>query len=482
MTYDIPLRDSGPVRTMTGSYPWKITKDYTTVVYITNISDREAGFVAQINHDGGERFVIDPRKLSPGETAVFDLAKIRDEQMTDNVQRRLPKATTIGQFKWAVHGVTDGKLLLIGRAEMVSRSERISTSYSCNDPCPPTYGGSIDPFLPPIVIVNSATTAVWEMAYYGNGYTSGPYTAGATWTVDNSSLATCSPTSGHSISVCGDNPGSGFLTAFIRMEESYGYDGRDCYDNYNQYEVSAGEGLDVLGRVDSMLPNKGLIATAVPVIIIGRGFGNSATVSAGSGITVTVNSSTDTEIHTTFDIDIGASAGNHAVSVTNSVGQNLAAGNFFVQVPTSLGLSIGSLRSHTGGSITGCNGAVIVTVAYGYSRLLTYTVKDQSGNTIAAAGMTATEQVYKVSSNPPNAGGDFTSSAPVGGNGTFCDIQALFHTTAPAPVSGEYIKAKQEITITLPGRADLVRRNCLNQQYNDVTITDVTSNPNATCQ
>src|SRR5215470_14292813 len=39
VNYDVPLRDSGPVRTMTGSYPWKTDDDFTTIVYITNISD-----------------------------------------------------------------------------------------------------------------------------------------------------------------------------------------------------------------------------------------------------------------------------------------------------------------------------------------------------------------------------------------------------------------------------------------------------------
>src|SRR5437868_14739447 len=43
--YDVPLRDSGPIRSMTGAYPWKISDDYKTVVYITNITDQEAEFV-----------------------------------------------------------------------------------------------------------------------------------------------------------------------------------------------------------------------------------------------------------------------------------------------------------------------------------------------------------------------------------------------------------------------------------------------------
>ena len=136
VNYDIPLRDSGLVRTMTGSYPWKISDDFTTVAYITNISDQQAEFIGQINFDGGH-FVIDPRKLAPGETAVFDLEKLRDDQVADNAGTRIPQGASLGQLKWAIYGVTNGKLLLIGRAEMVSRSKHISTSYSCNDPCPP---------------------------------------------------------------------------------------------------------------------------------------------------------------------------------------------------------------------------------------------------------------------------------------------------------------------------------------------------------
>lgn len=153
-----------------------------------------------------------------------------------------------------------------------------------------------------------------------------------------------------------------------------------------------------------------------------------------------------------------------------------------VQVPTSLSLSIGALQNHNGNSITDCGGNTVVSVAYGYSRNLTYTVLDQNNKAIKKAGMTATENVTKVASNPSNIGGNTQASAPTASNGTFCDVQAFFSTTSPAPPSGTYIKSKQVITITLNSNTYTVRINCLDQQYNDVTITDVTSTPNATCQ
>lgn len=157
INYDIPLRDSGLVRTMTGSYPWKISNDFTTVVYITNISDQDAQFVGEVNSHG-TKVALDPRKLRPGETAVFDMQQFRDQQTTDSSGNKLSRDVSQGQFKWSIFGVTDGKLLLIGRAEMVSRSQHISTSYSCNDPCPPYIYSWIDPLEPFLAVSESSNS------------------------------------------------------------------------------------------------------------------------------------------------------------------------------------------------------------------------------------------------------------------------------------------------------------------------------------
>jgi hypothetical protein len=181
--------------------------------------------------------LIDPRKLAPGETAVFDLGKIRADQTPDHAGDTVPHEVSIGQFKWAVHGVTNGKLLLIGRAEMVSRSQNISSSYSCNDPCPPNYQGDLNPFPPPIVIVSgTASSSAWETAYYDSGYSIGPYSVGADWSVDTSAIS-IDPSSAHTTTLTGDIPGDGCITADMGRQESYGYDGRDCYDNNNSYPV-----------------------------------------------------------------------------------------------------------------------------------------------------------------------------------------------------------------------------------------------------
>lgn len=225
--YDTPLRDSGPVRSMTGAYPWKVTKDFTTIVYITNISDQEAEFVTDIHYDGG-KLVIDPRKLQPGETAVLDLQKIRDEQIDDNKGRRMPKDKTIGQFAWAVRGTTGGKIVLIGRAEMVSRTRKISSSYSCPMDCGPTYEGWVN--APGLLDVSQSEAAdAWEQVSYNWGYTMGPYAVGASWSLDNA-IASLSPTSGHETDVTGTTPGDATLDGFIGWNEEYVWDGLECVD------------------------------------------------------------------------------------------------------------------------------------------------------------------------------------------------------------------------------------------------------------
>jgi len=93
MSYEVPLRDSGPVRSMTGAYPWRIAKGYRTIAYLTNITDQETEFIAEINYKGG-KFTLAPRKLQAGETAVFDLTKIRDGQM---------KWDEVNQWRLALH-------------------------------------------------------------------------------------------------------------------------------------------------------------------------------------------------------------------------------------------------------------------------------------------------------------------------------------------------------------------------------------------
>ncbi|HEX8846843.1 MAG TPA: IPT/TIG domain-containing protein [Pyrinomonadaceae bacterium] len=479
INYDTPLRDSGPVRTMTGSYPWKVTKDFTTIVYITNITDEEAEFLGEINYSGGH-FLLDARKLAPGETAVLDLREIREKQEENKEGQKMSKDFSQGQLKWAVRGDTKGKIVLIGRAEMVSRSQNISTSYSCNDPCPPSYSGDLNPFPPPVVFVNNtATVAAWETAYYNNGYnyyTMGPYAVGASWTLDNA-VGTLDPDGGHTTTLTGTSVGGATLDGFIATQSDYRWDGRDCYYS-GTYDERVDAPVAVGPHINSISPSRGPVGGTVHILIFGYGFDPNSTPTVSiSGYGVSVSDAfvlTDGSITATLFITPDASAGNHLVTVT-SHGIDSNSVNFFVQVPTSLETTIeGSPQTYNGGPVPGTN----IQVCYGYVKILTYTVLDQSTNPIRATG-TAMENVQVLRTNIGSQ--NLQVTAPVDSNGQFSDYVGLCFPSPPPPQPGEFTVARQTINILIGNLTYTVRTNCLNQQYNNTTITNVTSNP-ALCQ
>jgi hypothetical protein len=146
------------------------------------------------------------------------------------------------------------------------------------------------------------------------------------------------------------------------------------------------------------------------------------------------------------------------------------------QIPTSLTLQSGPYTTYNGqpyGSIPHF---------YGYSQTETYTVLDQNGKAITDSGMTANESVTVVSSNP--SGIVNTAPGPVDLNaaGQFYDYQSFGFTSPPPPQNGEYVKTKQVISISLAGVSYQVRINCIDAEYNSLTITDVTDNSAALCK
>jgi len=214
LTSDVPLRDSGRARNSTGSYPWRVDGDYTTVVSITNMGDQPEKFIVDVRYPGGSYF-LPARELAVGETAHFDLRQMLSEQKPDNKDVVLPKSVKGGQFHWSVFGGSGaGSPRLLGRSEVVSLSKKVSSSYSCPSCCPDSgpFGGintpgtvPIDGFLP--VGTNGEMTDC-------NGYTTnmgGIYMD--SWWVENSSMCSVNPTTGTSTEVHGYSVGETYLNA-----------------------------------------------------------------------------------------------------------------------------------------------------------------------------------------------------------------------------------------------------------------------------
>jgi hypothetical protein len=226
MTYDVPLRDIGAVRNSTGAYPWRLDQDLSTVVSITNVATAPSGVVVQINYAGGH-YLLDPRRVAAGETVIYDLRKIRDEQIPDRNGHTIPRSVKSGQFKWYIYGPGSGRL--IGRAEMLSSSEGISSSYSCpGGNCPPTFSYAfLDQDDIELTPFEGTTVTAYEIDcdYYGCYGPIQPWVTG--WDNSNPFSVGLSDQGTQAILV-GISGGSSEIHADISYER-WGWDGLNCY-------------------------------------------------------------------------------------------------------------------------------------------------------------------------------------------------------------------------------------------------------------
>ena len=138
--------------------------------------------------------------------------------------------------------------------------------------------------------------------------------------------------------------------------------------------------------------------------------------------------------------------------------------------------------TYNGTPLLDCNGAVqtnpLALTFFGYQECESYTVFDKGNppKQIVRAGIAFDEQMDIVATN--------MNSQHSQGNGNTNDKGILVDdlnlgTNVAPPQPGQYIVKKQ--TITLHSTGVTVRVNCLDYEATDVTVTDITSAPNAAC-
>jgi hypothetical protein len=206
VSFEIPLRDRGTLRTSAGSYPVRLDGDYTTIVSITNVTEEPAEFAGSIFYKQGT-YSIAQRSLSPGESAIFDIADLRNRQVPDGGGTKLPSDLTNAQFNWSMLNGRDTPRL-IGRSHLASPTRGISASFSCAECCPDS--GVYRSVAPPGLTLTidgfqNFTNSAQVVTCYGetqNLYESIP------WNEINSSVAYSSSTSNNNNRSFGVSPGS----------------------------------------------------------------------------------------------------------------------------------------------------------------------------------------------------------------------------------------------------------------------------------
>jgi hypothetical protein len=235
ITYDVPLRDSGKTRNLTGSYPWRVDKDYTTIVTITNVGEQPAKFHVDVRYPGGSYYLA-PRELAIGETASFDLREMQAAQRPDHKGNKFPTDVSSGQFHWSV-APTPGNPKLIGRAEVVSRSRRVSSSYSCPTCCPDSgpFGGWVPGGAQLYVDGFAARTSSGDYYdCYWHVTSGGTIWMSNAWTEDTA-VATIASFTGDDPNLYGAGAGDTYLVGEWG-QQYYDTDGMDCY--YRYYDAS----------------------------------------------------------------------------------------------------------------------------------------------------------------------------------------------------------------------------------------------------
>jgi hypothetical protein len=397
------------------------------------VGNQPARFQVELRYPGGP-YSIKQRELAVGEAASFDLRQIRDEQQPDRTGKTLPLTLDRGQFHWSIVA-TPGEARIIGRAEVVSHSGRVVSSYSCPVCCPDSgpvgsfdpnaYGLSVDGF-----VYTNAHGDYYDCYF---NYYAGSFGFSQMFTY-NTSIATV-------------NGGqlNGIAVGNTQVEGDYDYvewynDGMDCYQYYGN--GSANAQVAVKPRIDSITPSRGLIGNTSAVSIDGHGFGVNPSVSAGSGITVTVNFANSTSFHidASFAVSANASGGNHAVTVTvggNTSNSNM---NFYVQIPTRLRLDRldGQVVIDPGpGDIVDPFGQIKATNRCGAYRNVLYTLveQDQTGQPIIA-DIPVTEVLSNFQGTPglPQP----TPKTAVTLNGVFGDTQGISGQSPDCPPPFNY--------------------------------------------
>jgi hypothetical protein len=139
LTRSVPFKTLGDASLANGAYPWRIDGNFQSRVYITNVGTSVGKIAGTLRSENGPPFAVDTRPLQPGETAVYDIRQLRDDEVMDANGVKLRKDATVGQFDWT-SVFNDGTQRFIARNEVVDRATGVSASFSCPTcSCPASF-------------------------------------------------------------------------------------------------------------------------------------------------------------------------------------------------------------------------------------------------------------------------------------------------------------------------------------------------------
>jgi Big-like domain-containing protein len=189
---DVPLVSRSVRSGEGGNHPFRLDKEFRSIAYLTNITQKPTKVAVIIFHDGG-MYTPELMSVAAGATLAIDLLQLRDSQAKDIQGRALPIDLAQGQFFWHPH---QGEAL-VGRVVTFDVGIGTASNFSCPNCCQQEPSGLV--FIPAPVsglVGGYCQLTVNEYETYCGQYTVGPYnyTNSVSYSCNNMSVATVSST------------------------------------------------------------------------------------------------------------------------------------------------------------------------------------------------------------------------------------------------------------------------------------------------
>ena len=135
MVIDSRLANEGDGWAGSGAHPWHLDGETDSVLFLTNMGDKDAPIGFQMQANGVNYYPTD-LKLNGHETRAIDLRKLRDAQKPDFRGHKIPAAATDGSLLW----IRLDNVRVMGRLVVLQRHRGIASNYDCNRcSCPADY-------------------------------------------------------------------------------------------------------------------------------------------------------------------------------------------------------------------------------------------------------------------------------------------------------------------------------------------------------
>ncbi|MGA2629125.1 MAG: hypothetical protein ABSG54_02830 [Terriglobia bacterium] len=130
LVIDSRLANEGDGMAGGGAHPWHLDEQTESILFLTDMGDKPAriGFQAQA---GGVHYYLNDLKLSPHETRVINLRKLRDAQKEDFQGSKIPADAADGSVVW----IRLDKVPVMGRLVVLQRHRAMASNYDCGIGC-----------------------------------------------------------------------------------------------------------------------------------------------------------------------------------------------------------------------------------------------------------------------------------------------------------------------------------------------------------